>query len=39
MKAYMKTAAVALAAYAVVAMIQSQMTLPVVGKFLPKANG
>lgn len=35
-KAYLKTAAVALAAYAVVAMLQSQMTIPVVGKYLPR---
>lgn len=38
MNAYLKTAGVALAAFAVVAMIQSQMAIPVVGKFLPKAS-
>lgn len=36
MKAYLKTAAVALAAYAVVAMIQRTVAIPVVGAYLPK---
>ena len=37
MKAYLKTAAVALAAYAVIAIVQRNvMTIPVVGEFLPK---
>jgi hypothetical protein len=31
-----QTALVALAAYAVVALIQQQMPIPVVGKYLPK---
>lgn len=37
MKAYLTTAAVALAAYAIVAIVQRNvMTIPVVGNFLPK---
>lgn len=38
MNAYLKTAGVALAAFAVIALVQSQMTIPVVGKYLPKAS-
>lgn len=37
-KEYLVTAGVALAAFAIVALIQSKMTLPVVGAYLPKAS-
>jgi hypothetical protein len=36
MKAILTTAAVALATYAVVAMIQKQMPIPVIGGYLPR---
>ena len=37
-KPMLQTAAVALAAFAVVAFVQSMVTVPVVGKYLPKAS-
>lgn len=36
-KAHLNTALVALAAYAVVALIQSKFEIPVVGAYLPQA--
>jgi hypothetical protein len=35
MKGYLKDAAMILAVYAVVAVIQKQMMIPVIGEFLP----
>jgi hypothetical protein len=35
-KAYLKTAAVALAAYALIAIVQNQFEIPVIGKYLPR---
>jgi len=35
MNGYLKLAGVALAAYAVVAMVQSKYQVPVIGKYLP----
>ena len=36
-KAHLNTALVALAAYAIVALVQSKFEIPVVGAYLPKA--
>jgi hypothetical protein len=36
MNGYLKIAGVALAAYALVAIVQSKMAIPVVGQYLPK---
>lgn len=36
-KAHFNTALIALAAYAVVALVQSKFEIPVVGAYLPKA--
>lgn len=36
MNGYLKIAGVALAAYAVIALVQSKMPIPVVGAYLPK---
>ena len=36
-KAHLNTALVALAAYAVVALVQSKFAIPFVGTYLPKA--
>jgi hypothetical protein len=33
---YLKIAGVALAAYAVIALVQSKMPIPIVGMYLPK---
>ena len=37
MHPYVKTALIALSAYAVVAMVQKSFAIPVVGAYLPKA--
>lgn len=37
-KAHLHTALIALAAYAVVALIQQNFAIPVVGAYLPKAG-
>jgi hypothetical protein len=39
MNAYLKAAAIALAAFAVVAIVQSKVPIPVLGPFLPGGNG
>lgn len=38
MHPYLKAGLIAVAAYAVVALVQSQVSIPVVGKYLPKAS-
>ena len=38
MHPYVKSAAIALAAFAAVAMLQKSFTIPVIGAYLPKAS-
>jgi hypothetical protein len=38
MHPYVKTGLIALAAYAVAALVNSSVSIPVVGKYLPKAS-
>lgn len=38
MHPYLKTAAIALAAYAVIAMVQKSFAIPGLGDYLPKAR-